>query len=50
VRATGKSEIMQPMNSYYRRMIHNVFVDDPNVMSVSLDPMERFKRIQLKRR
>jgi spoIIIJ-associated protein len=50
VRATGKSEIMQPMNSYYRRMIHNVFVDDPMVMSVSLDPLERFKRIQLKRR
>lgn len=50
VRATGKSEIMQPMNSYYRRMIHNVFVDDPMVMSVSLDPQERFKRIQLKRR
>lgn len=50
VRATGKSEIMQPMNSYYRRMIHNVFVNDPEVMSVSLDPQERFKRIQLKRR
>ena len=50
VRATGKSEIMQPMNSYYRRMIHNVFVDDPMVISVSLDPQERFKRIQLKRR
>ncbi len=50
VRLTGKSEIMQPMNSYYRRMIHNVFVNDPDVMSVSLDPQERFKRIQLKRR
>jgi hypothetical protein len=31
-------------------MIHNVFVDDPMVMSVSLDPQERFKRIQIKRR
>jgi spoIIIJ-associated protein len=50
VRTTGKSEIMQPMNSYYRRMIHNIFVDDPAVMSVSMDPTERFKRIQLKRR
>lgn len=50
VRVTGQSEIMQPMNSYYRRMIHNVFVNDPEVMSVSLDPQERFKRIQLKRR
>jgi spoIIIJ-associated protein len=50
VRATGKSEMLQPMNSYYRRMIHNAFVNDPEVMSVSLDPNERFKRIQLKRR
>jgi hypothetical protein len=31
-------------------MIHNIFVDDPAVMSVSMDPTERFKRIQLKRR
>ncbi len=50
VRATGKSEMLQPMNSYYRRMIHNIFVDDTAVMSVSLDANERFKRIQLKRR
>jgi spoIIIJ-associated protein len=50
VRAFGKSEMLQPMNSYYRRLIHNVFVDDPEVMSVSLDPNLRFKRIQLKKR
>jgi spoIIIJ-associated protein len=50
VRATGKSEILPPMNSYYRRIIHNVFVNDPEVQSVSLDAQARFKRIQLKRR
>lgn len=50
VRAFGKSEMLQPMNSYYRRLIHNVFVNDPEVMSVSLDPNLRFKRIQLKKR
>ncbi len=50
VRAFGKSEMLQPMNSYYRRLIHNVFVNDPEVMSVSLDPNSRFKRIQLKKR
>jgi spoIIIJ-associated protein len=50
VRATGKSEMLQPMNSYYRRMVHNIFVDDKEVQSLSLDPNERFKRIQLKRR
>ena len=42
--------ILQALNSYYRRMIHNIFVDDTAVMSVSLDANERFKRIQLKRR
>ena len=50
VRAFGKSEMLQPMNSYYRRLIHNVFANDPEVMSVSLDPNLRFKRIQLKKR
>ncbi len=50
VRATGKPEILPPMNSYYRRIIHNVFVNDPQVQSVSLDGQARFKRIQLKRR
>jgi spoIIIJ-associated protein len=50
VRAFGKAEMLQPMNSYYRRLIHNVFVNDPEVMSVSLDANARFKRIQLKKR
>jgi spoIIIJ-associated protein len=50
VGATGKPEILPPMNSYYRRIIHNVFVNDPQVQSVSLDGQARFKRIQLKRR
>jgi spoIIIJ-associated protein len=50
VRATGQPQIMDPMNSYYRRMIHNVFADDPLVMSVSMDANARFKRVMLKRR
>lgn len=50
VRATGRPEVLPPMNSYYRRIIHNVFVNDPEVQSVSLDGQARFKRIQLKRR
>ena len=48
VRATGKSEILPPMNSYYRRIIHNVFANDPQLQSVSLDAQARFKRIQIK--
>jgi spoIIIJ-associated protein len=47
VRATGQSADLPPMNSYYRRLIHNVFVDDPEVMSVSQDGAARFKRITL---
>ena len=50
VRATGQPQILDPMNSYYRRMIHNVFVNDPAVLSVSMDANARFKRIMLKRR
>ncbi len=50
VRATGKPEILPPMNSYYRRIIHNVFVNDPQLQSVSLDGQARFKRIQIRRR
>lgn len=50
VRATGQPQVLGPMNSYYRRMVHNAFVNDPDVMSVSMDANARFKRIMLKRR
>lgn len=50
VRATGRPEILPPLNSYYRRLIHNLFANDPEVMSTSLDGNARFKRIQIKRR
>jgi spoIIIJ-associated protein len=50
VRATGQNADLPPMNSYYRRLIHNVFVNDPEVMSVSQDGSARFKRIVLQRR
>lgn len=51
VRATGQSQMLDPMNSYYRRMVHNTFASDPEVMSVSVEGgSDRFKRILLKRR
>jgi len=50
VRVTGRPEMLDPMNSYYRRMIHNAFLHDPEVQSVSMDANARFKRIMLKRR
>lgn len=50
VRLSGQSQVLDPMNSYYRRLVHNVFVNDPDVQSVSMDGDSRFKRIMLKRR
>jgi spoIIIJ-associated protein len=38
------------MNSYYRRLVHNLFVNDPHIVSESSRGEERFKRITLKRR
>lgn len=50
VRATGQPAVLPPMNSYYRRLIHNVFVNDTEVVSVSASGEARFKRITLQRR
>ncbi len=50
VRATGRPVALNPMNSYYRRIVHNVFLNDPEVMSVSDNSPARFKRITLKKR
>jgi spoIIIJ-associated protein len=50
VRATGHAIVLNPMNSYYRRLVHNLFVNDPQIISESAKGEERFKRITLKRR
>jgi spoIIIJ-associated protein len=50
VRLTGKSETLPPLNSYHRRLIHNLFVNDAEVQSISLDGNARFKRIQIRKR
>ena len=50
VRATGQSVALNPMNSYYRRLVHNLFVNDPAIVSESEKGDDRFKRIILKRR
>ena len=50
VRATGQSFELDPMNSYYRRIVNNLFADDPLVMSVSEGGNLRFKRMTLKKR
>ena len=50
VRATGQPVTLPPMNSYHRRLVHNLFANDPELASESSPGDERFKRITLRRR
>lgn len=50
VRAGGRPVALPPMNSYYRRLIHNAFVNDPDVVTESAKGEQRFKRVTLKKR
>ncbi len=50
VRATGHAIVLNPLNSYYRRLVHNLFVDDPDIASESAKGDGRFKRITLRKR
>ncbi|WP_264500197.1 protein jag [Luteolibacter flavescens] len=50
VKATGKPFKMRPLNAYYRRLVHNVLVDDTTVESVSPGGEERLKRIIIRPR
>ena len=50
VRATGIPAELSPLNSYYRRLVHNAFVNDPDVATESAGGDARFKRIFLKKR
>jgi spoIIIJ-associated protein len=50
VRTSGRPEALNPMNSYYRRLIHNAFAKDPHIATESEKGEARFKRVTLKRR
>lgn len=50
VRATGRPIQTRPLNSYDRRIVHNLFKDDPLVMTTSPDAPARLKRITIRRR
>lgn len=50
VRVTGHPVVLNPMNSYYRRLVHNLFVNDPVIQSESAKGDERFKCITLRKR
>lgn len=50
VRFTGRSVILDPMNVYDRRIVHNAFKDDPDIGTWSPPDDSRVKRITLRRR
>jgi len=50
VRTTGRPLVLDAMNAYDRRIVHNAFKDDPVVASVSPQGDSHLKRITLRRR
>lgn len=50
VRASGKPVHLRPLNAYYRRIVHNALLNDPDVESHSPEGSQRLKRITLSRR
>ena len=47
VRASGKPIQLFPMNSFHRRMVHQLFVDDPKIKTWSPQDNNRLKPITL---
>jgi spoIIIJ-associated protein len=50
VRKSGRPVQLEPMNAYERRIVHNAFKDDPEVITWSPPDDARLKRITLRRR
>jgi len=50
VRHCGRPYQLEPMNSYQRRIIHNAFKDDPDVMTWSPPDDAKIKRITIRKR
>jgi spoIIIJ-associated protein len=50
VKKTGRPFHLDPMNSYDRRIIHNAFKDDPDIITFSPPDDSRIKRITLKKK
>ncbi len=50
VRRTGRPAKLPPMNSYQRRLIHNLFKDDADIKTWSPEDALRIKRVTLLRR
>lgn len=50
VKETGKSHTLRPLNAYYRRMVHNLLVNDPEIETHSPEGDDRLKRITISAR
>lgn len=50
VKASGKPVLLRPLNAYYRRLVHNALVDEPEIESISAPGESRLKRITLRKR
>lgn len=50
VRTTGRQMHTAPLNAYDRRIIHNLFKDDPEISTSSPQTDEKLKRISLRKR
>ena len=47
VRATGQPMQLPPMNSFHRRMVHQLFAEDPEIATHSKEGSGRMKRLSL---
>ncbi len=47
VKSSGRPFEFRPLNAYYRRIVHNVLIEDPAVESHSPDGDSRLKRITI---
>ena len=50
VKATGKPHQLRPLNAYYRRMVHNLLINDPDIETHSPEGDDRLKRITISAR
>jgi spoIIIJ-associated protein len=48
VKETGEPKQLRPLNAYYRRIVHNILINDPDVESHSPGGDERLKRITIR--
>ena len=48
VKETGEPKKLRPLNAYYRRMVHNILINEPDVESISPEGDERLKRITIR--